>query len=137
MIFVRSFLAVCLAFATLVSAHAQSGNGGGGSGSSVAASGNGVGTSGNGVGISSNGIGQKAGGAGGFCLFQLPPEQNSSPRWINLAIVQFVEAAPRELRITYGGGNFGSGHEARIPVAHADEALAHLERMRQAAAACR
>lgn len=38
--------------------------------------------------------------------------------------------------ITYGGGNFGSGYDARIPVRNRDEAAAVLARLRQTAAEC-
>lgn len=76
-------------------------------------------------------------GAGGFCLFRLPADDSGKQRWINLGIVQFVEVGRDELKIAYGGGSFGSGYEAHIPVANAEEAQAHLTRMRQAAAACR
>lgn len=77
------------------------------------------------------------GGSTSFCLYELPGGDNGKRRWINLGIVQYVEASPNEVRIAYGGGRFGSGYEARIPVAGAEEALGHIERMRKAAAACR
>jgi hypothetical protein len=51
--------------------------------------------------------------------------------------VQYVEATRSELRISYGGGSFGSGHDAKIPVASMEEALLQLEKMRRVAAACR
>lgn len=76
-------------------------------------------------------------GSTAFCLFELPPDREGRRRWINLGIVQYVEAEAQELRIAYGGGNLGSGHEARIAVAGVDDALALIERMRAAAARCR
>ncbi|MDD5247772.1 MAG: hypothetical protein PHY45_02235 [Rhodocyclaceae bacterium] len=76
-------------------------------------------------------------GSSSFCLFQVPAEEPGKQRWINLGIVQYVETGGKELRIVYGGGNFGSGNEVRIAFASAEEALAQLERMRQTAAACR
>ncbi len=77
------------------------------------------------------------GGSTAFCLYELPGDDSGKRRWINLGIVQYIEAAPTELKIAYGGGSFGSGFDARIPLANADEALATIERMRKTAAACR
>lgn len=77
------------------------------------------------------------GGSPSFCLYELPAAEGAKKRWINLGIVQYVEANRNELMIAYGGGRFGSGYEARIPVASAEEALQQVERMRKAAAACR
>lgn len=80
---------------------------------------------------------EPAGGSTAFCLFELPGEYEDRKRWVNLGVVQYVEAGRHEVRIAYGGGNFGGGYEARIPVASAGEALAVVDRMRKAAAACR
>ena len=74
-------------------------------------------------------------GSTAFCLFPLPAD-NGTQRYINLGIVQYVEAAKDELRIAYGGGNLGSGHEARFPVKSREDANAVLDRMRRTAAAC-
>lgn len=76
-------------------------------------------------------------GSTSFCLFELPADAGGRRRWINLGIVQYVEAEGQEVRIAYGGGNLGSGHEARIAVSGADAAGALVERMRAAAANCR
>lgn len=78
-----------------------------------------------------------SGGSTAFCLYEVPSESPDRKRWVNLGIIQYVETGRSEVRIVFGGGNFGSGHEARIPVANAEEAQAVLERMRKAAAACR
>jgi len=75
-------------------------------------------------------------GSTAFCLFQVPSDDPARQRWINLGIVQYVEAMRNELRIAYGGGNFGAGHELRLVYGGPEEALAQLERMRQTAAAC-
>jgi hypothetical protein len=72
-----------------------------------------------------------------FCLFRVPGDEPGRQRWINLGMVQYVETARNELRIIYGGGSFGAGHEVRIAYANAEEVFAQLERMRQTAAACR
>lgn len=78
-----------------------------------------------------------AAGSTAFCLYEIPADETGKRRWINLAIVQYVEATRTELKIAYGGGAFGSGHEARIPVPSIEEALLTLEKLRGAAAACR
>lgn len=74
-------------------------------------------------------------GSTAFCLFALPPD-NATQRLINLGIVQYVDLRADEVRIYFGGGNLGSGHEARIPVKSRDEADAVLARLRTAAARC-
>lgn len=71
-----------------------------------------------------------------FCLFELPEGNNGKRRWINLAIVQYVETARDEFKIVYGGGNLGSGYETRFPVSSPDEALGLLQKMRNQARAC-
>lgn len=76
-------------------------------------------------------------GSTAFCLFEVPHDENGKRRWINLGIVQYVEATATEVKIFYGGGSFGSGHETRIPVAGMEAALQVLEKMRRVAAACR
>ena len=60
----------------------------------------------------------QATGSTAFCLFPVPAD-GGIQRWINLGIVQYVEARNDDVRIYYGGGNLGSGHEARIPVTRA------------------
>jgi len=78
----------------------------------------------------------KPGGSASFCLFEVPSDENGKRRFINLPIVQYVEASRSEVRIYYGGGNFGSGHEVRLSVNGPDQANAWLDRLQQAAAAC-
>jgi hypothetical protein len=74
-------------------------------------------------------------GSASFCLYGLPADGDSQ-RFINLGIVQYVDVHPDYVQLTYGGGNLGSGHEARIPVKSHDEALALLARLRQSAEEC-
>lgn len=74
-------------------------------------------------------------GSGNFCLYALPTD-GPSTRFINLGIVQYVEVRTDALVITYGGGNLGSGYEARIPVKIRDEALALIDKLRQQAREC-
>lgn len=76
-------------------------------------------------------------GSTAFCLYEVPLDENGKRRWINLGIVQYVEATSTEVKIFYGAGSFGSGHEARIIVADMEAALQVLEKMRRVAAACR
>jgi hypothetical protein len=76
-------------------------------------------------------------GSTAFCLFELPPEQEGKRRWLNLGIVQYVEFSHNQLKIYYGGGNLGSGHEAILPVSSPEQLQETLDRIRAAAAACR
>jgi hypothetical protein len=76
-------------------------------------------------------------GSTAFCLYEIPGDEAGKRRWINLGIVQFVEATRTEVKISYGGGSFGAGHEAKIPISSAEEVAAVLEKIRRVAAACR
>ena len=76
-------------------------------------------------------------GSTAFCLYEIPVDETGKRRWINLGIVQYVESTRTELKISYGGGGFGSGHDVKIPIASAEDAAAILEKMRRVAAACR
>ena len=76
-------------------------------------------------------------GSTAFCLYEVPLDETGKRRWINLGIVQYVEASRSEVRIFYGAGSFGAGHEAKIAVGSMEEAAAILEKMRRVAAACR
>lgn len=76
-------------------------------------------------------------GSTAFCLYEIPIDETGKRRWVNLGIVQYVEVTRSEVKISYGGGGFGSGHDVRIPTANPEEALALLEKMRKVAASCR
>ncbi|OHC66512.1 MAG: hypothetical protein A2040_10620 [Rhodocyclales bacterium GWA2_65_19] len=76
-------------------------------------------------------------GSTAFCLFEVPADDNGKRRWINLGIVQYVEATRTEVKISYGGGAFGSGYDAKIPVPSMEEALTVIEKIRKTAASCR
>lgn len=76
-------------------------------------------------------------GSTAFCLFEVPVDETGKRRWINLGIVQYVEATRSEVRVFYGAGSFGAGHEARFAVSSLEEAAAILEKMRRVATACR
>lgn len=75
-------------------------------------------------------------GSPSFCLFELPPEHGNRI-WVNLSFVQYIELRHDELRVYYGGGNFGSGQRLRVPVASQADGLAFMKRMQTAAASCR
>lgn len=76
-------------------------------------------------------------GSTAFCLYEVPADESGKRRWINLGIVQYVEATRTEVKISYGGGAFGSGYDVRIPVPSMEEALTMIEKVRKAAASCR
>ncbi len=76
-------------------------------------------------------------GSTAFCLYEVPVDDSAKRRWINLGIVQYVEITPKEVRLVYGGGAFGAGHDSKIPVASMEEAQTVLEKLRRIAAACR
>jgi len=73
-------------------------------------------------------------GSSAFCLFEAVAGERR--QWVNLAHVQYVEQRADEIRLYYGGGNLGSGHELRIPAKTADEAAAVIQKMKREAARC-
>ena len=74
-------------------------------------------------------------GSTGFCLFEIPSAVDRR-QWVNLAHVQYVEQRNDEVRLYFGGGNFGSGHEVRIPAKSAEEAGVILQKLKREAARC-
>lgn len=70
-----------------------------------------------------------------LCLFETPSQQDRRT-FLNLGAVQYIEMRSDELRIYYGGGNLGSGHELRIPVRSSEEARTYLQRMQATATQC-
>jgi hypothetical protein len=74
-------------------------------------------------------------GSPAFCLFEIPPN-GERRQWVNLAHIQYIEQRTDEVRAYFGGGNLGSGHEARIPAKTPEEVAAVLQRMRAEAARC-
>jgi hypothetical protein len=79
---------------------------------------------------------QAKSGSTAFCLYELPAENGGKKRWINLAIVQYVETTRDEFKIVFGGGNLGSGYEARFPISGPDEASGLLQKLMDRARAC-
>ena len=76
-------------------------------------------------------------GSTAFCLYELPSDAEGKRRWVNLGIVQYLEFNRNELKIYYGGGNLGSGHEAKFPISNPAQLDETLNRIRQTAANCR
>ncbi|HMV54903.1 MAG TPA: hypothetical protein PLX20_11805 [Rhodocyclaceae bacterium] len=74
-------------------------------------------------------------GSGGFCLFEIPGKDGAT-RLVNIVIVQFVDVMRDRVRLTYGGGNFGSGYESDIPVKSREEGMDIVRRMQQTAREC-
>lgn len=74
-------------------------------------------------------------GSSAFCLFEFPPD-GEKRIWVNLDIVQYIELRPSELRIYFGGGNLGSGHELRMPIANKEEGFVFMKRMQATATSC-
>ena len=78
--------------------------------------------------------GLSPGGSTAFCLFEVPTDPERRV-WLNLGIVQYVDLRADGLRIFYGGGNLGSGHEFHLKASR-EEGLAFLHKMQAAAARC-
>ena len=74
------------------------------------------------------------GGSTAFCLFEVPTDPERRV-WLNLGIVQYVDLRADGLRIYYGGGNLGSGHEFHLRASR-EESLAFLQKMQATAARC-
>lgn len=74
-------------------------------------------------------------GSASFCLYELPTRDGAT-RFINLGIAQYVELNRERVRITYGGGNFGSGYDADIAVGSREEGLELIRRIQQTAREC-
>jgi len=75
--------------------------------------------------------------ASAFCPFELPPSgESNNRRLVNLNIVQYVELSKDELLLTYGGGNLGDGHRARIALKNPEEGVEMIQRMKQTASEC-
>ena len=80
---------------------------------------------------------QAINGSTAFCLYELPADDSGKRRWLNLGIVQYVEFNRNELKIAYGGGNLGSGHEFKIPISSPAQLQDELDKIKRAAASCR
>ncbi len=70
-----------------------------------------------------------------FCPYKLPGE-GKMERYLNLTVVQYVDVGDDVVLVSYGGGNFGAGHELRIKVPNRAEGLEWLRKMSEAAKAC-
>lgn len=76
-----------------------------------------------------------AANAAPFCPFKLPGE-GKMERYLNLTVVQYIDVGDDVVLVSYGGGNFGAGHELRIKVPNRAEGLEWLRKMGEAAKAC-
>lgn len=74
-------------------------------------------------------------GSAGFCLFEIPGKDGAT-RLVNIVIIQFVDVMRDRVRLTYGGGNFGSGYEADIAVKSREEGMELVRRLQQTAREC-
>lgn len=79
--------------------------------------------------------GLAGGGSSAFCLFEVSSKDGTT-RWVNLGIVQFVELNRERVRLTYGGGNFGSGYDNDLPVKSREEGIELIRRIQQTAREC-
>ena len=70
-----------------------------------------------------------------FCAWKIPLETKPE-RWINLTVVQYIDLGDEEVKISFGGGNLGSGYDAKIPVKSRDEAAKILKSMQDSAKLC-
>ncbi|MCK9387236.1 MAG: hypothetical protein M0Q22_02420 [Sulfuritalea sp.] len=70
-----------------------------------------------------------------FCLFEIPPDGEKRV-WINLSTIQYIEMRQHDLRIYYGGGKLGSGHELRVPIVGKDDGYAFMKKMQTTAVSC-
>ena len=87
--------------------------------------------------IPADSVKQAINGSTAFCLYELPADDSGKRRWLNLGIVQYVEFNRNELKIAYGGGNLGSGHEFKIPISSPAQLQDELDKIKRAAASCR
>jgi hypothetical protein len=69
-----------------------------------------------------------------FCPWPVP--NSETKRFINLTVVQIVDINDEELRIAFGGGNLGNGHEIKLAIKTRAEGLKILQEMSEAARRC-
>ncbi|AZN37616.1 hypothetical protein [Iodobacter ciconiae] len=69
-----------------------------------------------------------------FCPWPVPG--NETKRFINLTVVQTIDIGNEELRIAFGGGNLGSGHEIKLAIKSHAEGLKTLQEMTETARRC-
>jgi hypothetical protein len=70
-----------------------------------------------------------------FCPWKAPSEAKPE-RFINLTVVQYVDIADDELRVSFGGGNFGSGYDFKIATKNREDGLKILKAMQDTAKQC-
>ncbi|STR46023.1 hypothetical protein [Iodobacter fluviatilis] len=69
-----------------------------------------------------------------FCPWPVPGSETK--RFINLTVVQTIEITDEELRIAFGGGNLGSGHEIKLSIKNRADGLKTLQEMSDTARRC-
>ena len=74
-------------------------------------------------------------GSAGFCLFEIPGKEGTT-RLVNVVIIQFVDVMRDRVRLTFGGGNFGSGYETDIPMRNREDGMDFVRRLQLAAREC-
>ncbi|WP_027468715.1 hypothetical protein [Deefgea rivuli] len=70
-----------------------------------------------------------------FCPWKILGEAKPE-RFINLTVVQYVDIADDELRVSFGGGNFGSGYDVKIAIKTREDGLKILKAMQETAKQC-
>ncbi len=70
-----------------------------------------------------------------FCPWKIPGETKTE-RYINLTVVQYIEIGDESVRIAFGGGNLGSGHDVVMPVKNREEGRAVVSALEAAAKRC-
>lgn len=71
-----------------------------------------------------------------FCLYKITND-GKSERFVNLTVVQYVELNDTDVKLFFGGGNFGAGHEVKLPVKNRDEGRQLLRDLQKAGKECK
>ncbi|QBC44169.1 hypothetical protein C1H71_11925 [Iodobacter fluviatilis] len=69
-----------------------------------------------------------------FCPWPVPG--SDSKRFINLTVVQTIDINDEEIKVAFGGGNLGSGHEIKTAIKNRAEGQKILQEMSEAARRC-
>ncbi|WP_297573528.1 hypothetical protein [uncultured Deefgea sp.] len=70
-----------------------------------------------------------------FCPWKIPSDSKTE-RLINLTVVQFIDVNDEEVKIAFGGGNLGSGHDIRLATKNRDDGNQLIKSMQNAAKQC-
>ncbi|WP_293932812.1 hypothetical protein [Iodobacter sp.] len=69
-----------------------------------------------------------------FCPWPVPGSDGK--RFINLTVVQTIDISDEEIKVAFGGGNLGSGHEIKTAIKNRAEGQKILQEMSDAARRC-